>query len=88
MPASPASMTASASAGSFYFRHEKGRTVNEIHANTKCHRPVPTAGPTRPYSTSPKAFSAIHQRGACLRAAVSTQSASTGVMEHRARTTG
>ena len=73
--------------GSFYFLHEKG-IEHATFPDTKCHRTVPAAGPTRPNSRSPETFPAVHQGGTCLRAPVSTQSASTGVMNHRTRTTG
>ena len=87
MPTFSASMTASAPAGSFYFPHEKGDPDNEIDANTKRNRTVSAIGPTRQYSTSSGTFSAIGQGGTCLRAALSTQPASTGVTCHRVRKT-
>ena len=67
--------------------HEKGSPDNEIHADTERNRTVPAIGPTRQYSTGPGTFSAIGQGCACLRAAVSTQPASTGVTNHCARIT-
>ena len=80
-------MTASAPAGSFYFLHEKG-IEHATLSDTKRHQQVPAIGSAGPYSTRKRTFSAIHQGGTCLCAAVSTQSASAEVMNHRTRTTG